>query len=269
MKKGNRLSPNLEKCCLLLVGNESFANAERDLKMLTGIYVPHSTQHRLLERYKLLPPETTEKVEALSIDGGNVRLRTPLGEESVWRNYKAVKVHGQVGAAFFQNNADLVVWVNSQLKSEAITCLGDGHDGVWNLFNQIGTIEQRREVLDWYHLIENLHRVGGSLKRLRRAQNQLWQGSTLEAIAEFVGVTSKGSEKFQKYLRKHQSRIPDYQNYQQQGIDIGSGAVESLIKQIGARIKIVGAQWNKKNVPQILRLRCAYLNNDIKLGVSA
>ena len=55
-----------------------------------------------------------------------------------------------VAAAFFQNNADLVAWVNSQIKSEAITCLGDGHDGVWNLFNQIGTIEQRREVLDWY-----------------------------------------------------------------------------------------------------------------------
>ncbi|MEG4445381.1 hypothetical protein QUB47_25470 [Microcoleus sp. AT9_B5] len=54
-----------------------------------------------------------------------------------------------------------------------------------------------------------------------------------------------------------------------QGIDIGSGAVESLIKQIGARIKIVGAQWNEKNVPQILRLRCAYLNNDIKLNISA
>lgn len=203
------------------MGNESFANAERDLKTLTGIYVPHSTQHRLLERYKLLPPETTEKVEALSIDGGNVRLRTPLGEERVGRNYQAVKVHGQVGAAFFQNNPDLVAWVNSQPQSESITCLGDGQDGVWNLFKQIGTIEQRTEVLDWYHLRENLHRVGGSLKGLRRAQSQLWQGLTVEAIAEFVGVMSKESEKFQKYLRKHQSRIPDYQNYQQQGIDIG------------------------------------------------
>ena len=47
---------------------------------------------------------------------------------------------------------------------------------------------------------------------------------------------------------------------------IGSGAVESLIKQIGARIKIVGAQWKEKNVPQILRLRCAYLNNKILMG---
>ena len=163
------MSPHLEKCCLLLVGNESFANAERDLKMLTGIYVPHSTQHRLLERYKLPAPETTEKVEALSIDGGNVRLRTHEGEESVWKNYKAVKVHGQVGAAFFQNNPDLLAWVNSQPQSESITCLGDGHEGVWNLFKQIGTIEQRREVLDWYHLIENLHKVAGSLKGMRRA----------------------------------------------------------------------------------------------------
>ena len=43
----------------------------------------------------------------------------------------------------------------------------------------------------------------------------------------------------------------------------------SPVKQIGARIKIVGAQWNEKNVPQILRLRCAYLNNHIKLSISA
>ena len=154
------------------MGNESFANAERDLKMLTGIYVPHSTQHRLLERYGFSSPSASEQVEALSIDGGNVRLRTPLGEQSIWRNYKAVKVHSQVGAAFFQNNPELVAWVNSQLPNQTITCLGDGHDGVWNLFNQIGTTEQRREVLDWYHLIENLHRVGGSLKRLRRALSQ-------------------------------------------------------------------------------------------------
>ena len=79
-------------------------------------------------------------------------------------------------------------------------------------------------------------------------------------------VRSQGSKKFQNYLRKHQSRIPNYQNYQNQGIDIGSGAVESLIKQIGARIKIVGAQWKEKNVPQILRLRCAYLNNDLEMS---
>jgi hypothetical protein len=199
----------LEKCCLLLVGNESFANAEKDLKMLTGIYVAHSTQHRLLERYEFSSPSKREKVEALSIDGGNVRLRTPLGQERVGRNYKAVKLHNQVGAAFFQENPHLVEWVNRQVSNEPITCLGDGHDGVWNLFNQIETNKQRREVLDWYHLRENLHKVGGSLKRLRRVESQLWQGSIVEAIAEFSGLRSAASKKFHNYLRKHQSRIPN------------------------------------------------------------
>jgi len=41
---------------------------------------------------------------------------------------------------------------------------------------------------------------------------------------------------------------------------IGSGSVESSIKQIGRRIKISGAQWKKEHVAQVLKHRCAYLN---------
>ena len=70
-------------------------------------------------------------------------------------------------------------------------------------------------------------------------------------------------------VRKHQSRIPDYQLYQELGICIGSGSVESWIKQIGSRIKIIGAQWNRNNVAQMLKLRCIYLNGDITLSISA
>ncbi len=41
---------------------------------------------------------------------------------------------------------------------------------------------------------------------------------------------------------------------------IGSGAVESAVKQIDRRLKISGAQWKLGNVSRILQLRCAYLN---------
>jgi hypothetical protein len=41
---------------------------------------------------------------------------------------------------------------------------------------------------------------------------------------------------------------------------IGSGAVESGIKQIGRRIKISGASWKSEHVGQVLAHRCAYLN---------
>jgi len=42
-------------------------------------------------------------------------------------------------------------------------------------------------------------------------------------------------------------------------ISIGSGSVESTIKQIGRRVKISGAQWNRHNFAQVLKHRCAYL----------
>jgi len=44
---------------------------------------------------------------------------------------------------------------------------------------------------------------------------------------------------------------------------VGSGAVESAVKQIGARLKISGAQWKTENVNQVLSVRCAYLNGSL------
>jgi hypothetical protein len=61
--------------------------------------------------------------------------------------------------------------------------LGDGHDGVWNLFAEIGSTAIRQEILDWYHLKENLYKVGGSLKRLKAAETFLWQGQSESAHA--------------------------------------------------------------------------------------
>lgn len=269
LKKGTRLSPQIEKCCLLLVGNESFANAERDLEILTGIKVAHSTQHRLVNSYQLADPKIIKRAKSLSVDGGTVRLRTSLGQQSEWKNYKAVKIHDRIGMAFFQDNKGLLSWINQQPLSRTVNCLGDGHDGVWNIVEQIGTKHQRREILDWYHLMENLHKVGGSNQRLRQAKNYLWQGLVNDAIAVFDDLKKKQARNFQNYLRKHRLRIPDYQLYQELGICIGSGSVESWIKQIGSRIKIIGAQWNPKNVSQMLRLRCAYLNQSISLSIHA
>ncbi len=213
-------------------------------------------------------------------------MRTKLGQKSEWRNYKAIKIHERGGMAFFQDNQSLIKWVNQQPLSANISCLGDGHDGVWNIVEQIGSEHQRREILDWYHLMENLHKVGGSNQRLRQAKNFLWQGLVNDAIAVFDDLKKKRcdpagvspaweraprqqAKNFQNYLRKHRFRIPDYQLYQELGICIGSGSVESWIKQIGSRVKIVGAQWNRDNVSQMLKLRCAYLNHNICLSICA
>lgn len=255
-----RWSPQLVRCCLLLSANESYARAAEDIQVLTGIAVPHSTQHRLVHRQTFPAPQVTQSVAEISVDGGKVRLRTPKGIPCEWRDYKAVNLHEQAVNAFFQDNAQLVNWVMAQPLAQPLTCLGDGHDGIWNLYSQIGTPAQRREILDWYHLVENLGKVGGSQHRLDAAERWLWQGKVVQAMAEFADWQHERVRLFIGYLHKHRHRLVNYADYQAQGIAIGSGAVESTVKQIGQRIKLSGAQWDKRNVPQVLKHRCAYLN---------
>jgi hypothetical protein len=126
----------------------------------------------------------------------------------------------------------------------------------------------RREILDWFHLTENLYKVGGSLQRLESVKNLLWHGFVHTAIAAFEGLKNQKAKNFIAYLMRHRERIPDYCQYQKLGISIGSGDVESKIKQVGARVQLTGARWRRENVSRILRLRCAYLNHSSLLSLN-
>lgn len=69
--------------------------------------------------------------------------------------------------------------------------------------------------------------VGGSLKRLRQAQDLLWTGQVDATIALFADLSKKQAKNFCAYLNKHQSRIINYAYYQaEQLCSVGSGAVE-------------------------------------------
>lgn len=257
---GKQISPYLELCCLRISANVSYADAQRDVAMLTGMAVSAKTQQRLVHGYAFPTPTVKTPMREVGVDGGKVRLRTPLGEPSVWRDYKAIDTDSGV-VANFQNNPCLIDWVNAQPLATPLTCLGDGHDGVWKIVAQIATPEQRCEILDWYHLNENLQKVGGSIKRLRQAETLLWHGNVADTIALFVDLKHKQAQNFCQYLEKHRHRIVNYAYYQAEGIcSIGSGGVESAIKQIDRRIQISGAQWKAENVPQVLAHRAAYLN---------
>ncbi len=137
---------------------------------------------------------------------------------------------------------------------------------MWKLISELATPEAQSEILDWYHLSENLYKVAGSLKRLKQAEFSLWQGQVDEAITLFTDCRRKQARNFIEYLNKHRHRIINYEYYQAEQItSIGSGAVESAIKQIDLRLKLVGAQWKSDNVNQMLQLRCAYLNGQLAI----
>ena len=246
VKAHTRWSPYLEQCCLLLSANESYERTAEDIQVLTGVSVSHSTQQRLVQRQSFARPQVEQAVDEMSLDGGKVRLRTPLGQPSEWRDYKAVNLHEQGVGAFFQDNPGLVTWVNAQPLSSCLTCLGDGHDGIWNLYADIGSKSQRREILDWYHLVENLGKVGGSQQRLDAVQALLWRGDVEGAMGQFNEWQPERVSIFIAYLDKHRHRIVNYAYYQAEGISIGSGAIEATIKQIGRRIKLSGRSGKKR-----------------------
>ncbi len=189
-----------------------------------------------------------------------------MGEDSAWKDYKAVRLHGQATAAWFQDNGALIEWVLAQLLASPLICIGDGHDGIWNIIKQLAPTDQRLEILDWYHLKENLYKVGGSLKRLRQAETLLWRGQVDATLELFLNCSLKQAYNFCEYLAKHRHRIVNYEYFQTEQIcSIGSGAVESAVKQIDRRLQISGAQWKQEYVPQVLAHRCAYLNGLITI----
>ena len=126
----------------------------------------------------------------------------------------------------------LISWVNQQNLSEQLYCLGDGHPGIWKITKEWENKGRKQEILDWYHLVENLHKVGGSNKRLKQAQQLLWQGKVDETIELMSELKKKQAKNFCKYLQTHSQRIINYNYYQEEQIcSIGSGAVESAVKQ--------------------------------------
>ena len=253
-------------CCLRVSANVSDKHTEKDVELFTGIRVPAKTQQRLVQRQTFEWPETEQAMAELSADGGKIRIRTPLGEDCRWLDYKGVRLHEFATAACFQDNQQLIDWVRRQVLASPLSCLGDGHDGVWNLIQPVAPDSQRREILDWYHRMENLEKVGGSIRRLNQARALLWKGAVEATIALSRDCKHRQAANFCTYLRKHRHRIVNYEYYQSEQIcSIGSGAIESGVKQIDRRTKISGAQWKRENVPQVLAHRCAYLNDLLTL----
>ena len=228
--------------------------------MLTGRRVTHSTQQRLVHRQSLSRASASESVAELSVDGGKIRLRTAPGQSCEWRDYKAIKLHQQVISASFRDNQSLTDWANQQPLADTVRCLGDGHDGVWNIVAEIGTTTQRQEILDWYHLMENLAKVDSSHDQWVELKELLWEGKVEAAIVQLTDCSASHAAQFMAYLQKHRHRIVNYDDDWWHSKSIGSGEIEAGIKQIAARVKLTGAQWNEENVPQVLKHRCAYLN---------
>jgi hypothetical protein len=81
---------------------------------------------------------------------------------------------------------------------------------------------------------ENLFKVDAERSRLEQVESHLWHGQVDAALAVFAQDSDKAARNFCAYLQTHYQRL--------------------------INLKLSGAQWKRENINQMLRLRCAYLN---------
>lgn len=165
--------------------------------------------------------------------------------------------------AWFKSPAALLTWVRTLPIASLLYALGDGHCGIWSLFEQMSVPGSIDEIIDWFHLKENLYKVSATAVQLEALCSLLWEGRVSATKATLDELNHASAKRFSAYLEKHTGRIPNYRYYQMEGLPIGSGPVESWVKQIDARLQLAGAQWNTDSLPQMLKLRCAYLNEQL------
>lgn len=161
-----------------------------------------------------------------------------------------------------------------------IALLGDGADWLWNAMEKC--FPQGRQVLDYFHCAEHVHKVA-KLQYGETLAAQQWTESTitrlfmdqtgvviggLKRMAPSSTETVKEISKLVNYLANHRQRL-GYNECRETGMPIGSGGIESANKHIcHVRLKRSGAWWLEVNGNAMLRLRCAIFNGtfDAVLG---
>jgi Uncharacterised protein family (UPF0236) len=151
----------------------------------------------------------------------------------------------------------------------------DGAEWIWKHVQAL--FPQARQVLDYYHCAQYLHRVakahyGASVQAIE------WVEATMTRLyLGKVGLVLRGLRRMQAqsdeaakaiancwdYLDEHRGRT-HYRQLRRGGYPLGSGGIESSNKFIcHVRLKRSGAWWYESNSNHMLALRCAKYNGTL------
>jgi len=150
--------------------------------------------------------------------------------------------------------------------------IGDGAAWIWNLAAL--HFGESRQIVDWYHAKSHLVTAGHSLygtegealsRWLKTRERLLYQGHA-RRIGEELLAQAKANPHIADALRteanyflKHQRRM-QYMAFREEGWVIGSGMVESGIKQYKSRFCGPGMRWSRAGAERLIPVRSAILS---------
>lgn len=144
--------------------------------------------------------------------------------------------------------------------------VADGALWIWDVAEDV--CPDGTQVVDWFHAVEHLSEAAHALypneadaqqrKRwLKTYKDHLYMGRIHKLIAAFH---QRKRPDLAGYFERHQRRM-QYLEFRENGLPIGSGTVESGVKQYKQRLCGTGMRWNSHNAQRMLVIRSASLSD--------
>jgi hypothetical protein len=145
--------------------------------------------------------------------------------------------------------------------------VADGAAWIWNVAEDV--CPDGRQIVDWFHAVHHLADAATALypyetddpKRsqwLKTHKEHLYMGRIHRIIA---ALHRRGRDDLAAYFQCHQRRM-QYLEFREEAFPIGSGTVESGVKQFKHRLTGTGMRWKADNADRMLTIRAAVLGND-------
>lgn len=145
--------------------------------------------------------------------------------------------------------------------------VADGAPWIWDVAEDV--CPDGAQVVDWFHAVEHLHKAALALypnesdvqKRQRwfkKYKNHLYMGH-IDLIISVLH--QRNVPQLATYFQRHKRRMT-YLEFREEGLPIGSGTVESGVKQFKQRLSGTGMRWHLDNANVMLVIRSAVLGND-------
>ena len=137
----------------------------------------------------------------------------------------------------------------------------DGAQWIWRLVADLFPV--CTQIVDWFHARHNLSQLTHAClpdedlahKSFQQLSDKLFRGQ-ISDIIQF----GQAHQQSTTYFHNHQRRM-QYQQFQAQGFPIGSGGVESGIKQYKHRLVGAGMRWSRRGAQRLMVIRSAILSD--------
>lgn len=231
-----------------------------------------------------------------AIDGGRVRTRPTEADDNPWRELKTgawfiakgqppknpngkwtiqaqdISYYTDIGPA---DDFGKITWATGVQRDAhravELIFLGDGARWIWDLVTL--HFPNAIQIVDWFHACEYLAPIAKAAfsspehrsQWIERVKTDLWQGNLDAVIAACAQQVDRfrdddPAQKAVTYFTNNRHRM-DYPTYRANGYQIGSGTIESAVKQIAAqRMKVPGARWDLQNARLVAKARAAFLS---------